>query len=66
LIKAPELGPVADTQAVYDAVSRMRTVPLGKASILPLALAAAAPMLAVIAMEVPLKTIVLGILKALL
>lgn len=42
------------------------TVPLGKGSILPLALAAAAPMLIVVAMEVPLKTILLGILKALL
>jgi hypothetical protein len=66
LLNAPELGPVADTQAVYDAVRRMRTVPLGKASIMPLALAAAAPMLAVVAMEVPLKTILLGLLKALL
>jgi hypothetical protein len=66
LLNAPELGPVADTQAAYDAVSRMRTVPLGKGSILPLALAAAAPMLVVVAMEVPLKTILLGILKALL
>jgi hypothetical protein len=66
LLNAPELGPVADTQAVYDAVKAMRTVPLGRGSIMPLALAAAAPMLAVVAMEVPAKSILLGILKALL
>lgn len=66
LISAPELGPVADTQAAYDAVKRMRTVPLGKASIVPLALAAGAPMLALLAIELPVKTVLLGLLKALL
>ena len=44
----------------------MRTVLLGKSAILPLALAAAAPMLAVIAMKVPVRNILLSLLKALL
>lgn len=30
LLSAPELGPVADTASLYDAVGRMRTVPVGK------------------------------------
>ncbi len=66
LLRAPEIGPVADTQAVYDAVKRMRTVPLGKVSIAPLVLAAAAPMIAVLATKVPVKSLLLGILKALI
>ncbi len=66
LLRAPEIGPVADTQAVYDAVKRMRTVPLGKGSIAPLVLAAAAPMIAVLATRVPVKSLLLGILKALI
>ena len=66
LLRAPEIGPVADTQAVYDAVKRMRTVPLGKVSIAPLVLAAAAPMIAVLATRVPVKSLLLGILKALI
>lgn len=66
LLRAPEIGPVADTQAVYDAVKRMRTVPLGKGSIAPLVFAAAAPMIAVLATKVPAKSLLLGILKALI
>jgi hypothetical protein len=66
LLNAPELGALADTQAAYDAVKRMRTLPLGKSSIAPLALAAAAPMVVVLATKVPLKSVLLGILKALI
>ncbi|MGH8698453.1 MAG: hypothetical protein ACREVS_18355, partial [Burkholderiales bacterium] len=42
LLEAPEIGPVADTIALYEAVARARTVPIGKrtliAILLPLAL----------------------------
>ena len=65
VLNAPELGPVADTGAVFDAVKAMRTVPLGKASILPLAAAAVLPMLAVLAIQVPIKDMLLTLLKAL-
>jgi len=53
LLNAPELGPVVDIAAAYDAVKAMRTVPVGKTAIVPVAAAAAAPMLAVLALQVP-------------
>jgi hypothetical protein len=66
LLAAPELGPVADTAAVYDAVKSMRTFLVGKATIVPLVAAAVAPMLAVLALQVPVKDLVLTLVKALL
>ncbi len=65
LLNAPELGPVVDVAAAYDAVKAMRTVPIGKAAIIPLAAAAAAPMLAVLALQVPVGEMLLKLLKAL-
>ena len=55
ILEAPELGPVADTAAMYDAVKSMRSVPLGKNSVLPVALAAALPIIAVLALQLPVK-----------
>lgn len=66
ILHAPELGPVADTAALYDAVKAMRTMPLGKTAILPLALAAAIPMIAVLVIQVPVKALALKLLKALI
>ena len=65
VLNAPELGPVADTAALFDSVQAMRTVPLGKASLVPLAAAAIVPMLAVLALQVPVKDMLLTLLKAL-
>jgi hypothetical protein len=66
LLVAPELGPVADTAAIYEAVKSMRTVPLGKASLLPILVAAAVPMLAVMALQVPVGAILKQLLHAVL
>jgi len=66
LLAAPELGPVADTAAVYDAVKAMRTLPVGKAAIVPLAAAAVAPMIAVLALQMPVRDLALALIKALL
>ncbi len=66
VLSAPELGPVADTNALYAAITAMRTVPLGKASVAPLILAALLPMLAVLAIEVPVKEILRTLVTALL
>jgi len=65
VLNAPELGPVADTGAMFDAVKAMRTVPIGKASVVPLTAAAVLPMLAVLAIQVPIKDMLLTLLKAL-
>jgi hypothetical protein len=48
VLNAPELGPVADTAAAYDAVKAIRMAPIGKTAIIPIAAAAAAPMIAVL------------------
>jgi hypothetical protein len=65
LLSAPEIGPVADTQGLYQAVAQMQTVPLDRKSVLAVVAAAVAPMLVVVALKIPLKTLLLSILKAL-
>ena len=65
LLGAPEIGPVADTLSLFDAVAKMRTVPIGRSSLLAIALAAALPMVPVLAIEIPIKELLLGLLKTL-
>ncbi|HSD40408.1 MAG TPA: hypothetical protein VLD36_00935 [Burkholderiales bacterium] len=52
--------------AAYDAVKAMRTVPIGKTAIIPIAAAAAVPLIAVLALQVPVKDLALNLLKALI
>ena len=65
LLQAPEIGPVADTLSLYEAVTKMRPAPIGKAALLTIALPAALPMLALFAIEVPIKDLLLKIVGAL-
>jgi hypothetical protein len=65
LLDAPEIGPVADTVALYDAVQAMRPLPLGRRALLSILVPAALPLLVVLALRVPLKTLLLGLLKTL-
>jgi hypothetical protein len=65
-LEAPELGSVADVSAMYAAVESMRSLPLGKSSVLPVALAAALPIIAVLALQMPVKDMALALLKAVL
>jgi hypothetical protein len=66
LLEAPELGPVADTLTLYEAVERLRLAPIGKQAIVTVAGAAVIPMLPVIAIQVPIKDQLLGVIKILL
>ncbi|MGH7332602.1 MAG: hypothetical protein ACREKS_07600 [Candidatus Rokuibacteriota bacterium] len=66
LLAAPELGPVADTLTLYEAVVRMRAAPIGKQSIITVAAAAIVPMLPVVAIQVPIKDQLLSMIKILL
>ncbi|WP_087686558.1 hypothetical protein [Pandoraea sp. PE-S2R-1] len=66
ILDAPELGPVADIHAIYDAVRRMRSVPLSKLSILAIAVPAAVPMLYVAALQLPLSAVLGKVVKALI
>jgi hypothetical protein len=65
LLSAPELGPVADTTSLYESVARMRTTPIGKKALLGVLIPAMLPMIAVVAIRVPLKQILLTLLKTL-
>ena len=65
LLDAQEIGPVADTLALYDAVKNMRAAPIGKSAIMGVALPALIPLLVLFSIEVPIKGIItklLGIL----
>ena len=63
ILSAPELGPVADTLSLWEAARKMRTIPIGRRSLLAILLPAALPMLPVLAIEIPVKDLLLGLLK---
>jgi hypothetical protein len=65
ILDAPEIGPVADAAAMYEAVVKMRLVPIGKVSIAGILLPLALPLLVVAALQVPLKDLLLKLAKAL-
>jgi hypothetical protein len=65
VLEAPEIGPVADAAAMYEAVVKMRRVPVGKASVIGILLPLALPLLVVVALQVPLKDLLLKLAKAL-
>lgn len=65
VLRAPEIGPVADTLTLYAAVRAMKIAPIGKASLLSIAIPAALPILAVIATQIPIREMLLKILKML-
>jgi len=66
VLDAPELGPVADLNTAYDAVNAMRPLPIGALPVVPLLVALALPMVVVVALQVPVKDIVAGLLNALM
>jgi len=66
ILDAPEIGPVADANAMYDAVKKMQGVPLGKGVVLKVLVPMALPMIVVAALQVPLKEILLKLMKTLL
>jgi hypothetical protein len=66
LLEAPELGPVADTIAMYEAVTRIKPVPLGKLSCLAIVIPTLLPMIPVWAIKVPVKDTLLKLLGILI
>ena len=66
LLSAPELGPVADTISLYDAVAATGPVPIGKQTLILIAVPIALPMIPLIGIEVPLKEALLKVLTTLL
>ena len=66
ILDSPELGPVVDISAIYEAVARMRMAPTSKRSLVPIIAAAALPILPVFAIEVPFKEMLSSLAGALL
>lgn len=65
LLGAPEIGPVADTHALYESGARMQALPIDRKSLLAVLVPVVAPMIAVAALQIPMKTLLLSIVKAL-
>jgi len=65
LLDAPGIGPVADANSMYAAVTAMRAFPLDKAGLLSVVLPVMLPMIVVFALQIPLKDLLLKLLTAL-
>lgn len=66
LLQAAELGPVIDTVSMYEVIAQIRPAPIGKPALLAVVLPAVLPMLPVMAIQIPLKDVLLKLLKMLL
>ncbi|MGH8816580.1 MAG: hypothetical protein ACREX5_08310 [Achromobacter pestifer] len=66
MLDAPELGPVADIQTLYQAVEAMRSVLINKGVLFKVAIPAAVPLLVVVATQWPLKSTLSKLLFTLL
>lgn len=65
LLQAPEIGPVADTIAMFDAVTRLQPFLMNRQSFAVVLLAAIIPMIVVISLKVPIAQVLGQLLKAL-
>lgn len=66
ILGAPEIGPVADTMALYEAVARMRALPVSRTAIIPLAAAVVVPLVPVFATQLPLRDVLLSLARPLI
>jgi hypothetical protein len=65
LLDAPEIGPITDAADIYEAVRRMRIVPISLRSLLGLLLPMIVPLLALYALQAPLRELGMYLLKML-
>ncbi len=65
LLAAPELGPVADTAAIYETVRGLRIAPVARGTLLAPLVATAIPLIAVVATQIPIgeiaKKLIMGL-----
>ncbi len=66
MLNAPELGATADTQTLYESVTKIRPVIVNKSALLAIAVPAALPMLLLVAGQYPVKATLLKLLAVLL
>jgi hypothetical protein len=64
ILSAPELGPVADINALYEPIRTMRPVPVGAHTLAVVVLPAVLPLIPVLAIEIPVKDLLLGLIKS--
>jgi hypothetical protein len=65
LLDAPEIGPVTDANAMYDAVKAMRPFPISKRSVTAILVPLVLPLLAMAALQIPIKDLLVKLLKTL-
>lgn len=65
VLQAAELGPVADVLTLYEAVKKMRVVPIGKSSLLAIALPALIPIAVLFSLQIPIKDLLMKIVGTL-
>jgi hypothetical protein len=66
LLQAPEIGPVADTLSIYEAVTQMRIAPIGKTALISIILPAAIPLIGLFSIQIPIKDALLKILASII
>ena len=65
LLEPAGVGPVADAAALYGAVKKMRSIPLGKSAVKGIVVPMAIPFLLLALVQVPLKDLLLKLVKVL-
>lgn len=66
LLDAPELGPVADIQTVYQAVKSMRSMVVGKLGMFAIVVPAAVPVLLIACLQFPVHSVLTKVLTKLI
>jgi|SoiMethySBSTD1v2_1073268.scaffolds.fasta_scaffold74018_3 hypothetical protein len=66
MLEPSGVGVIADAAAMFKAVESMRSVPIGKTAIMGILLPVAVPMIAVATLQVPMRDLLLGLVKTLL
>jgi hypothetical protein len=65
VLDAPELGPTTDINALYQPIEKMRPAPIGLPTVFAVLAPAVVPMIPVLAIEIPIKELLLRLVKAL-
>jgi hypothetical protein len=66
LLEPEGVGPIADAAQMFDIVRSMRLLPIGKSSFVEIVVPIVVPMLVVVALQIPIRSLVLDLLKALM
>jgi len=66
LLEPEGIGVTCDAAAMYGQVRSMRLLPIGKQSLVAILLPIAVPMLIAAALQIPIKTLLLGLVKTLM